>query len=162
MNPNVYRPLVWIFVFLQLNGCGVLGGKGAKEENTRVSYSMVATDKVNPNISGIATPFELQIFELEDDSMFLSADYDQLVDDAEKALKSNYIRHRDLVLLPGQFKFIAPFEVDKKTFYIGVMARFSNSEKSDWKKVIKLNPMGKAYHLLLYFDANEVKLDKVE
>lgn len=155
------RRLFWMLLLLQLGGCSVFGADEEKPISL-VTYSLVATETVNPNISGAATPFELQVFELEDDSMFLSADYDQLVNDAEKAIKSNYIDHRDFVLLPGQFKFIDPFEVDKNTSYIGVMARYANIENSDWKKVIKLEPRGKKYHLLLYFNANQVKLDKVE
>lgn len=151
-----------VFFFLSLSGCSVFGGDGANSQPTQVTYSMVASDGVNPNVSGDATPFELQVFELEDDSMFLSADHDQLIEDAEKAIKSNYIRHRDFVLLPGQFKFIDFFELNKKTIYIGVMARFANLEESDWKKVIKLEPFGKKYHLLIYFSGNKVKIDKVE
>lgn len=61
---------------------------------------MVATDTINPNNNGDASPVELKVFELEDDSMFMSASYDQLLDDYKKALKSNYVDDYDYVLLP--------------------------------------------------------------
>ena len=80
----------------------------------------------------------------------------------KKNLKSNYVNHRDYVLVPGQFKFVDPFDVDKKTAYIGVMARFADPNSSDWKKVVKVNPMDKQYHLHIYFNDQSVKLDQVE
>ncbi|MEZ8129444.1 type VI secretion system lipoprotein TssJ [Enterovibrio norvegicus] len=155
--------LLSCFLVLQLAGCGVFGGSDEPQDQpTTVTFSMVATEQVNPNISGDATPVEIQVFELEDDSMFLSGDFEQLSDDAEEALKSNYIDHRDYVLVPGQFKFIDPFEIEEDTRYIAIMARFSDPDISDWKKVIKIIPVGRQYHLLMHLDKNDVLLDKVE
>lgn len=123
---------------------------------------MVTTNTVNPNASGDATPVEIQVFELEDDSMFLAASLEQLVTDAEKSLKSNYINHRNFILTPSQFKFIDKFTIDDETSYIGVMAIYGNANVSNWKKVVKVMPFGRQYHLLMYFNGNDVKLDKVE
>lgn len=150
--------MIWTFSVIQLMGCSAK----PEERPTTVTYSMAATNKVNPNISGDATAVEYQVFQLQDDSMFLSADFDQLVEDAEAALKSSYISHRDYVLIPGQFKYIEPFEIDSDTYYIAVMARYSRPDKSDWKKVVKLFPKGHKYNLLMYFTGNKVNLVKVE
>jgi type VI secretion system protein VasD len=65
-------------------------------------------------------------------------------------------------MLPGQFKFIEPFEVDEDTRYIGVMAHFGDPEVSQWKKVIKIKSIGREYHILILFKEQEVLLDKVE
>ncbi|KEA65270.1 Type VI secretion lipoprotein/VasD [Marinobacterium lacunae] len=127
-----------------------------------LTYSMYAIDNVNLNAVGDATPLELVVYELEDDSRFLGADYDSLSADDEKALGSNYIDHSDYTLLPGQFKFVDRFTVSKDTRYIGLMARFSDPEASQWKKVVKIKPAGREYHLLMYFSEQDVVLDKVE
>ena len=156
------RFLLLLILLMQLSGCSLFGHKDKKDTPTLLTYSLVATDSINPNISGNATPIEIQVFELEDDSMFLSADFDQLATDAQKVLKSNYLEQRDYVLLPGQFKFVEPFEVNKKTFYIGVMAHFADPNTSDWKKVVKIEPVNKQFHLLMYFNDQAVNLDKVE
>ena len=156
------RYLLLLVLLTQLTGCSLFGHKDKKDTPTLVTYSLVATDSINPNISGNATALEIQVFELEDDSMFLSADFDQLANDAKKILKSNYLEQRDYVLLPAQFKFVEPFEVNKKTFYIGVMAHFADPNTSDWKKVVKIAPVNKQFHLLMYFNDQAVNLDKVE
>ena len=131
-------------------------------EPSRVTISMLADEKVNPNSSGEATPIEFTVFELEDDSMFMSADYEQLTTDFKAALSSNYIDNYDYVLLPSQFKFIETIEIDEDTHYIGVMVSFADPDTSQWKKVVKVKPLGRDYHLLTLFKDNEVILDKVE
>lgn len=158
--------LFFCALLIQLAGCSIFADSDEPEEQpialTQLTYSLVATDHVNPNASGDATPIEVHVYELEDDSMFLSADYDVLVDDAEDALKSNYIGHRDFVLVPGQFKFIDAFEVEEGSRYIGVMGRFADPDASDWKKVVKIFPVGRQYHLLMHFNDKEINLEKVE
>ncbi|BDM64447.1 type VI secretion lipoprotein [Shewanella sp. NFH-SH190041] len=161
----MFKFLISILLLSSLSGCSTWGNNlwsNSSSLPTVVTYSMYATDSINPNMSGNATPVEFQVFELSDDSMFLSAGFDQLVDDAKAALKSNYVDHRDYVLSPGQFKFIEPFKLDSETFYIGVMARYANPDISDWKKVIKVLPVDHRYHLFLYLDGNQVELKKVE
>jgi len=137
-----------------------VGGPG--DQPTTVTYSMVAQEGANPNSDGAATPVEFQVFQLEDDSKLLAADYDSLLKDFEKALGSNYLDHSDYTMLPGNFKYIEAFEVDADTQYIGVVAHYGNPEISQWKKVIKIKPIGHEYHLLIRFKTQEVILDKVE
>ncbi|WP_035024462.1 type VI secretion system lipoprotein TssJ [Enterovibrio calviensis] len=152
--------LIALLVLLQLAGCA--GSDLPQDQPTTVTFSIVATGNVNPNISGDATPVEVQVFELEDDSMFLSSGFEQLEEDAKAALKSNYVDHRDYSMVPGQFKFVDEFEIEDDTRYIATMVRYSDPDVSEWKKVVKILPIGRKYHLLFFIDTNEVKLDKVE
>lgn len=160
-----WRPgtLAGLILLVLLGGCSWMGGSDdPKKQPTRVTYSMAADSMVNPNLSGDATPVEVQVFELEDESMFHNADYEQLVHDARKALKSNYVKHWDYMLIPGQFKFIDAIEISKDSRYIGVMARYEDPNLSDWKKVVRVLPFGRQYHLFMYFKDNIIKLEIVE
>jgi type VI secretion system protein VasD len=65
-------------------------------------------------------------------------------------------------MTPGQFKFIDDFEINTETNYIGVMAKFSEPDLSEWKKAVKILNRGRIYHLLMFFNDYEVKLKKVE
>ena len=114
MKTNYFYHLIGIVFAFHITACSTQ----PEDRPTSVTYSMVATNTINLNVSGQATPLEYQVFELQDDSMFLSADFDQLTTDAKAALKSSYISHRDYVLIPGQFKFVESFELDKDTFYL--------------------------------------------
>ena len=60
--------------------------------------------------------------------------------------------------MPGQFKFIEPFDIDKDTRFIGVIAFYAYPNLSQWKKVVKVDPMGWRYHLLVNMRAREVQL----
>ncbi|NOI81545.1 type VI secretion system lipoprotein TssJ [Vibrio tubiashii] len=129
---------------------------------TKVTFSIVAQEGVNPSIWGQASPVEIQVFELVDDSMFMSSSYDQMKEDYKKALKSNFVKSYDYVLTPGQFKFVNQIEVDEETNYIGIMANFSDIELSEWKKAVKVLNKGREYHLLMLLSDYDVKLEKVE
>lgn len=87
-----WRPgtLAGLILLVLLGGCSWMGGSDdPKKQPTRVTYSMAADSMVNPNLSGDATPVEVQVFELEDESMFHNADYEQLVHDARKGKARN-------------------------------------------------------------------------
>ncbi|MBD0785052.1 type VI secretion system lipoprotein TssJ [Vibrio sp. Y2-5] len=158
------RNLLWISLLaLILTACSSEPERyDPTELPTKVTFSIVAGDGVNPSLWGQASPVEIQVFELADDSMFMSSSYDQLKADYEKALKSNFVRSYDYVLMPGQFKFITQIEVDEETNYIGIMANFSDIELSEWKKAVKVLNKGREYHLLMLLDEYDVKLEKVE
>lgn len=143
-----------------LAGCS--SSENVKELPTLVSFSMVADEGVNPNVFGESSPVEVQVFELVDESMFMSADFDQISEDHKKVLKSNYIQVYDYVLTPGQFKYVDDISVDEDTRYLGVLAKFSEPELSEWKKAVKIINLGRKYHLLMLFKDYDIKLEKVE
>ncbi|TMX45546.1 type VI secretion system lipoprotein TssJ [Vibrio sp. Hep-1b-8] len=158
------RYLLWICAFsMFLIGCSSEPQPYEPTElPTKVTFSIVAREEVNPSILGQASPVEIQVFELVDDSMFMSSSYDQMEEDYEKALKSNFVKSYDYVLLPGQFKFVNAIELDEETNYIGIMAKFSDIELSEWKKAVKVINKGREYHLLMLLSDYDVKLEKVE
>ncbi|MCE0559221.1 MULTISPECIES: type VI secretion system lipoprotein TssJ [unclassified Motilimonas] len=129
---------------------------------TTVTLSLVADENINPNLSGIATPVAFQVFQLKDDSKYLAADYDALLEDPEKALGKNYLDHDDYALTPGQFKFIDAFEVDEDTKYVAVLAFYADPEKSEWKKIEKLSGRGSEFHFLVQLRELDVKLVRVD
>ena len=95
----------WVsFLLLILVGCS---SYEPEKEPTKITFSLVSDNWVNPNAFGDASPIEIQVFELKDDSMFMSADYEQLKKDYKKALRSNFVKNYDYVLMPSQFKFIS-------------------------------------------------------
>lgn len=133
-----------------------------EEKPTRVDLSMVAEPNVNPNAEGEGTPLRFQVLQLKDDSMLMAADLSQLQRDLEEALGTNYLTHDDFTLLPGQWKFYEPFEVDEDTRYIGIIAFYASPNEAEWKKVVKVTSQGEHYHLLVHLRDSEVELRKEE
>ena len=156
------RSIFLLMLLTVLTACSSSEKIEPAKQPTTVTFSFVSDDGTNPNIWGEASPIEVQVFELKDDSMFMSADYDQVKADYKEALRSNFVENYDYVLTPGQFKFVSAFEIDEDTNYIGVMAHFAEPELSEWKKAVKVINKGREYHLLMYFKDYDVKLERVE
>ncbi|MBC3618534.1 type VI secretion system lipoprotein TssJ [Vibrio metschnikovii] len=156
------RSFILLILLTMLSACSSSEKYEPAKQPTKVTFSLVSDEGTNPNIWGEASPVEIQVFELRDDSMFMSADYDQIKSDYKKALRSNFIAIYDYVLTPDQFKFVNSFEINENTNYIGVMAHFSEPELSEWKKAVKVLNKGREYHLLMYFKDYDVKLKRVE
>ncbi|WP_029655179.1 type VI secretion system lipoprotein TssJ [Marinobacter daepoensis] len=125
---------------------------------SRVDLTMLAEPNVNPNESLAPTPIAFQVIELRDSSLLMAGDFDQLLNDLEDSLGQNYVDHSDYSLVPGQFKFVESFEVDEDTRYIGVIAFYAYPNLSQWKKVVKVNPIGGHYHLLVNLREREIQL----
>jgi type VI secretion system protein VasD len=157
------KKLVFTLMMLAvLSGCSSSEEYNPADGQSTITFSMVSDEGVNPNIWGEASPIEVQVFELKDDSMFMSSDYDMIKADYRQALRSNFVDNYDFVLMPGQFKFVNSFDIDPETRYIGVMAHFAEPELSEWKKAVKVLNKGRQYHLLMYFKDYDVKLERVE
>lgn len=131
-----------------------------EDRPSRVDLSMVAEQDVNPNYAGIGTPLAFQILQLKDDSMLMAADFAELKDDLKDTLGTNYLAHDDFTLLPGQFKFYAPFEIDEDTRYIGIIALYARPDMAQWKKVVRVDAQGRDYHLLVHLRDQDVELRK--
>lgn len=131
-----------------------------EDRPSRVDLSMLAAGNINPNVEGEGTPVRFQILQLKDDSMLQSADHRQLQEDLEEALGTNYLAHDDFTLLPGQFKFYEPFEVEEDTRYIGIIAFYAEPNRAQWKKVVEVDARGRDYHLLVHLLEREAALRK--
>ncbi|MBL1274363.1 MAG: type VI secretion system lipoprotein TssJ [Oceanospirillales bacterium] len=129
---------------------------------SRVDLTMVAEPGVNPNESLAPTPVAFQIIEMRDSSLLMAGDFDQLLNNLKDSLGRNYIDHSDYTLVPGQFKFVEPFEISKDTRFIGVIAFYAYPNLSQWKKVVRVDPVGGRYHLLVNLRDREVQLKRSE
>ncbi|WP_411813525.1 type VI secretion system lipoprotein TssJ [Erwinia tracheiphila] len=135
------------------------------DQPSTVALTLLAEPDVNKNSSDEATPINLQVVLLSEDSRLLALEFDELNDkknDLEKLLGKNYIDHQGYTLLPGQFKPLAPITLEKNNQYIGVIACYADENISEWKKVIKVQGTGHVYHVLVHVRAQEVELQREE
>lgn len=129
---------------------------------SRIDLTMLAEQDVNPNESMAPTPIAFQIIEMRDSSRLMAADFDQLLADLEESLGENYVKHSDYTLVPGQFKFVESYEISDETRFIGVIAFYAYPNQSQWKKVVKVDPVGGKYHLLVNLRDRDVVLQKAD
>ncbi|MDE1168112.1 MAG: type VI secretion system lipoprotein TssJ [Pseudomonas sp.] len=110
-----------------------------------------------PTPADIATPIAFKIVQLKDDSLLRNANLEALTQDLQLALGSTYIDADDYVLLPGQFKFINYQPLDKKTRYLAVIARYHEANSTHWKQILRIQPKGHQYALLVHLDSARVE-----
>lgn len=111
-----------------------------------------------PAPKAVSTPISFKVLQLKDDSLFLNADHALLTTDLKKALGSTYLRDDDYILQPGQFKFVDYTEIHKDARYLAVFANFHNQDEATWKRVLRLEPSGHKYALLVTFQDTEVAI----
>ncbi|TBU84477.1 type VI secretion system lipoprotein TssJ [Phytopseudomonas dryadis] len=97
----------------------------------------------------VATPITFKVLQLKDDSLFLNADHDLLTKNLKKALGKTYLDDDDYILQPGQFKFIDYVDIHEDTRYLAVFASFHDQDNATWKQVLRLEPTGHKYALLV-------------
>lgn len=105
-----------------------------------------------------STPIAFKILQLTDDSLLLNASADQLQQDLKKALGSTYLRADDYVLVPGQFKFINFRPIDEQAHFVAVVADFRNPDTATWNAVLKIEPKGRKYALLVALQGIRVSI----
>ncbi|RMZ61849.1 type VI secretion system lipoprotein TssJ, partial [Vibrio anguillarum] len=66
------RSFVLLMLLTVLTACSSSEKYEPATQPTKVTFSLVSDEGTNPNIWGEASPIEVQVFELKDDSMFMS------------------------------------------------------------------------------------------
>ncbi|NDJ57421.1 type VI secretion system lipoprotein TssJ [Enterobacteriaceae bacterium 4M9] len=173
----IRRLAVYLLLILLVSGCSTSKklGKVLMDPNIQVGsladqpssvrITLLAEPDINKNESDEATPVNLQVVYLSEDSKLLATDFDELNDDERKLsdlLGKNYIDHQDFTLTPGQFKPLEPVTLEPKNQYIGVVIYYADENETQWKKIIKAKGMGHVYHLLIHVRAGEVELQREE
>lgn len=158
-------PAILLSILL-LSGCGKGPWFGKEEPDasklpSTLGLTLLADDDINLNSDNEASPLAFQVILMSEDSKLLAADYDQLTaKDMKEVLGKNYIDHQDFTLLPGQYKYIYPTELDSKVHYIGVAAYYSKPNGAQWKKVLKLAPIGHKYQVLVHLHKADIDVRK--
>ncbi|WP_338511113.1 type VI secretion system lipoprotein TssJ [Pseudomonas trivialis] len=112
----------------------------------------------NPALAHVATPIAFKVLQLTDDSLLVNASPQAMPDDLEKTLGSTYIRADDYLLSPGQFKFIDLRALDEDTRFIAVIANYHSTDVGQWKQLLRVEPKGRQYAVLVQLDADQVSL----
>lgn len=150
-----------------LSGCTIWKGSKNSErvadKPSTIRLTLLADPNINANEKGEASPIEVAVVYLSEDSKLLAADYDQLGGDIlKKTLSKNYIDHQEYTLLPGQYKPLPVMELEEKNNYLGVIAYYADANHSEWKKIIKLNGVGQRFGVLVHVKSDEIDLRKEE
>lgn len=134
-----------------------------EERPSILSLSFLSENNINENDENLASPIQVQIVYLTEDSRLLDSYYEQLIEEKlEDILGKNYLDHQDYTIIPNQYKVVPNIILGEKNRYLGVIAYYSDPEKAQWRKVIKLEGLGHNYHVLVHLRKFEVEIKEYE
>jgi type VI secretion system protein VasD len=157
-----------------ISGCSTLSKLGqiildpdiqvgdTQSQPSTLGVALLADRGVNPDRSGNGQPIALQIVQLAEESRLLASDYDQIHRDLPATLGKNYLDHQDYSLLPGQFRYLSASPLGAQTRYLGVIAHYADPEQAQWRQLIRVDPLGHHYQLLIQLQSHTIRLQRDE
>lgn len=110
----------------------IAGCAAAPPEPTRIEADISASEDVNPDFSGEASPIFLRLYELTSETTFDTATFNELYN-ADKATLGEDLRGSEEVsLAPGQSATVSR-EFQDGSRYLGVLAAFQDIEAATWR-----------------------------
>lgn len=168
---RIFGGLVVLSMVAGLGACGTASSPVAKEQ-VNLRLRMTASDSVNPNEWGAASPILVQVYELKSATAFETADYFTLQSDDRKAIANDALVVDEFILRPGEVRDVVRKSASATTA-IGVLAGYRDLGKSVWRAVYRL-PVApdaswyravipdKTQQLHVRFDRNVVSISKSE
>jgi type VI secretion system protein VasD len=118
---------------------------------------LVASEQVNPDASGRASPIVVRLFQLRDDDAFATAEFFDLYQKEKEVLGESLVVRQEYVLAPGETRDLE-IPLDKQARYLGVIAAFRDIRAAQWRAVTRAPE--KKLTDLLGRDGVTVTLDK--
>jgi type VI secretion system protein VasD len=105
----------------------------------KLSISVVAARRLNPDIRGRASPVVVRLYELKSVAPFDSADFMSLYEKDRSVLGSELVAREEFMLEPGESKAIDKL-LAPEVRCLGVVVTFREIERAQWRGVVNLVP----------------------
>ena len=124
---------------------------GGQPKDLVLQGELVASEVINPNRDGRASPVTVVIYHLKGSEAFMSADFFNLYQADSGVVAADLIKRIDMQVQPGQVMELSS-EFDPDTSHIGVLAAFRDIDNASWRALVampeksltdKLNPFAK-------------------
>jgi len=123
-------------------------GKSNTQTASVVTITAYAEPDANQTDYG-AAPVDLWIFELSDPDELMSADFMALIEAPQQALATSYIKHYRKQVIAGRSTVLAPFDLDSRTNYLGVVAGYADIDNVKWRVVERVKSKGETYSAMV-------------
>lgn len=130
--PRVAIPL--LLVLGLLGGCASLSPFSTL---TKLDLTLTASEEVNPDLHGRASPVVVQLLELKHPVAFEQADFFSLYGHAEQALPKDWVSSEELELRPGE-QVVLKLRSEPQSRYVGVVAAYRDLPHVQWRWVLPL------------------------
>jgi type VI secretion system protein VasD len=119
---------------LTMAACG-----GSPPPPGNVDLTITATDDINPDPAGRASPVVLRVYQLAEPTTFQTADFFQLFDKESPTLGADLVAREEVTIPPGGTLSV-PIALKPNAQRIGIAAAFRDIDKASWRAVIEVPP----------------------
>jgi type VI secretion system protein VasD len=126
----------WVIALALLALLSACAGAPKKETLT---LAISATEDVNPDLQGRASPIVLHILTLKSAEQFNALDYQSLASASSGALGADQLARDQVVLSPGSSRSME-LELDAGTQAIGLVAGYRDLNNSSWRQAVTISP----------------------
>lgn len=148
--------MLWV-LSLALAGCS---SAPAQPEQLKLDLAIQASDSLNPDDKGRASPVLVRLYELKTPNTFEQADYYTLESTDRTVLMQDLLARDEFILRPGEFRDIER-KLNPDAQALGFLVGYRDLGKATWRTVYKLPPAPEAAWYRAAIPARKVKLQIV-
>jgi type VI secretion system protein VasD len=104
-----------------------------------LQVTLIASDDVNPDVRGRASPLSVRIVELRSRSAFDAADFFSLYEREQQTLGTELLAKEQYILRPGDTQGYTR-KAQAETRFLGVVAAYRDLEGSNWRAAMGIAP----------------------
>lgn len=134
MSGAMKRMRVVAVCLLAVGMLAACASKPPKPEPARAR--LIASEQVNPDASGRASPIVVRLFQLRDEDAFASAEFLDLYGKEKEILGESLVSRQEYVLAPGETRELE-IPLDAQARYLGVLAAFRDIRAAQWRAVTR-------------------------
>lgn len=135
-STTFFKALTAFTALVLLAGCSSLSPYSTL---TKVNLKLTASDHLNPDINGRASPIVVSLFELKHPVAFESSDFFSLYERAKESLAPDMVATEELELRPGETVELN-LTVKKCSHYVGILAAYRDLSDTKWRYTINVAP----------------------
>ena len=137
---------------------GLTACSSTTEHNVDFSYFITASNDINPDVQGQASPVLVRVYQLTSDINFNNATYDALFESNQNALGGEYISLNEYLIHP-ESKNQVELKISENAKFIGVAVGYRSVDMVTWRTALQV-PEGKFWKV--WQDAGiEIKVEKL-
>ncbi|MDJ0607355.1 MAG: type VI secretion system lipoprotein TssJ [Kiloniellales bacterium] len=131
-----------------------------EEGPTEIEANMEASDDVNPDADGEASPLVVRLYELKSPTSFNNATFFSLYDSDVAELGDDMKGKEEFELLPGE-KLEIERELQPEVRYVGFMAGYRDLDNASWRAVVEVEE-GSSTDITVAFQRLTVEIVEVD
>jgi len=127
---------------------------------TPVSMKLQASNDVNPDARGRASPLTVRVYVLKAPGPFEGADFFSLYDKDQATLGAELVQREEILLKPGESRTLE-FTLQPDAKNIAVLAAYRDLERARWRDLKPLQ-VGQPNKFAVGLDARQAHIDPVK